>query len=235
MQDYRDSRLKTIVSLKFLILLTFLPLITQILFKNFIVSPFIDHYRDTNPDKIALNIEFERQAIEDLGFYKEQLEFQRLIGQISETEEVTEEDLLKARATQLLDKYGYDSLEGIKNLIADGISLVVFGLLVYYGRTEIEVLKSFLDKLVYGLSDSAKAFIIILFTDVFVGYHSPHGWEVFLAGVCRHFGIPENHDAIFTFIATFPVFLDTLIKYWIFRYLNRVSPSAVATYRTMND
>jgi hypothetical protein len=34
-----------------------------------------------------------------------------------------------------------------------------------------------MDEIVYGLSDSAKAFIIILFTDMFVGFHSPHGWE----------------------------------------------------------
>jgi hypothetical protein len=26
-----------------------------------------------------------------------------------------------------------------------------------------------------------------------------------------------------------------VIKYWIFRYLNRISPSAVATYRNMNE
>jgi hypothetical protein len=29
--------------------------------------------------------------------------------------------------------------------------------------------------------------------------------------------------------------LDSVIKYWIFRYLNRVSPSAVATLRGMNE
>jgi len=55
------------------------------------------------------------------------------------------------------------------------------------------VLKDFIDNIVYGLSDSAKAFIIILFTDVFVGFHSPHGWEVLLAGISTS-RIPENHD-----------------------------------------
>lgn len=80
-----------------------------------------------------------------------------------------------------------------------------------------------------------KAFIIILFTDMFVGFHSPHGWEVILEGVARHFGLPENHNIISLFIATVPVILDTIFKYWIFRYLNRISPSAVATYRNMNE
>ena len=87
----------------------------------------------------------------------------------------------------------------------------------------------------FGLIASAKAFIIILFTDIVVGFHSPHGWEVILESVSHHWGLPANHEFIFLFIATFPVILDTIFKYWIFRYLNRISPSAVATYRNMNE
>ncbi|MBC7516641.1 MAG: proton extrusion protein PcxA, partial [Alkalinema sp. FL-bin-369] len=78
-------------------------------------------------------------------------------------------------------------------------------------------------------------FIIILFTDIFVGFHSPHGWEVLLEGVAQHFGLDANRSYISLFIATFPVILDTIFKYWIFRYLNRISPSAVATYKEMNE
>jgi surface polysaccharide O-acyltransferase-like enzyme len=88
---------------------------------------------------------------------------------------------------------------------------------------------------VYGLSDSAKAFIIILCTDVFVGFHSPHGWEVIVESTFDHFGFPPNQSVINMFIATFPVMLDTVFKYWIFKYLNQLSPSAVATYKNMNE
>ena len=76
--------------------------------------------------------------------------------------------------------------------------------------------------------------MIILITDMFVGFHSPHGWEIVLESIARHFGLPENREFNFLFIATFPVILDTMLKYWIFRYLNRISPSSVATYRDMN-
>jgi hypothetical protein len=106
---------------------------------------------------------------------------------------------------------------------------------IAFSRQEIAIVKSFFDGIVYKLSDSAKAFLIILFTDVFVGFHSPHGWEIVLEGISRHFGIPESRQFNFLFIATFPVILDTVMKYWIFRYLNRISPSAVATYRNMNE
>ncbi len=85
------------------------------------------------------------------------------------------------------------------------------------------------------MSDSAKAFFIILATNIFVGYHSSYGWEIFLAEILQHFGLPENKSLISLFIATVPVIMDTIFKYWIFRYLNRSSPSAVATYRNMNE
>ena len=101
-------------------------------------------------------------------------------------------------------------------------------------RDELRVLRGFLDEVVYGLSDSAKAFGIILFTDVFVGYHSPEGWAVLLESIAGHFGIPPHQNFILMFIATFPVILATIFKYWIFRYLNRVSPSSVATLKGMN-
>jgi hypothetical protein len=71
--------------------------------------------------------------------------------------------------------------------------------------------------------------------NIFVGFHSPHGWEVILEEISAHFGIAANHNAIFLFIATFPVILDTVFKYWIFRYLNQISPSAVATLKNMNE
>lgn len=125
--------------------------------------------------------------------------------------------------------------DAIKNVFSDLLAVLAFVVILVTSNRQIAILKTFMDELIYGLSDSAKAFIIILFTDMFVGFHSPHGWEVILEGVARHFGLPESRSFIFLFIATFPVILDTVFKYWIFRYLNRISPSAVATYRNMNE
>lgn len=90
-------------------------------------------------------------------------------------------------------------------------------------------------QIVHGLSDSAKAFIIILFTDAFVDFHSPHGWEDIFEGVATHLGLPANRNLISLFIATFPVILDIIFKFWIFRYMSMLSPAAVATYRNMNE
>ena len=119
-------------------------------------------------------------------------------------------------------------------MLADLGGLFGFIVVCVFGQRDLQVLRSFLDELVYGLSDSAKAFAIILFTDIFVGFHSPEGWTVLLDGVANHLGLPARENFIMLFIATFPVVLATIFKYWIFRYLNRVSPSSVATLRNMN-
>jgi hypothetical protein len=141
---------------------------------------------------------------------------------------------LAERAQSLKDQADQESTEAIKNVIADLFALLGFVLVCVVCRRDLQVLRGFIDEMIYGLSDSAKAFTIILFTDIFVGFHSPEGWTVLLDGVAHHIGVPARENFIMLFIATFPVVLATIFKYWIFRYLNRVSPSSVATLRNMN-
>ena len=134
---------------------------------------------------------------------------------------------------KIASKYNQESIESITNFFSDGISFVTIYFLIYWMKPQIIILRSFLTESIYSLSDTTKSFLLILFTDLLVGFHSPHGWEVFLEFFLRHFGFPENQDFILLFVATVPVLLDTVFKYWIFRYLNKISPSTVATYHNM--
>ncbi|HEY9698331.1 MAG TPA: proton extrusion protein PcxA [Trichocoleus sp.] len=235
-QEFRSSRSRTNVALRFVLLLVIIPLLTQQVTKNFVVGPIVDHYR-INKEQVAifLNTEMEEEALTELQRYQERLRFETLIGQAEPRSEEEILDLVREKADEIKQEYINEGSDAIKNIFADLAGFAAFAIVLFTSRREVQVLKTFMDQLVYGLSDSAKAFIIILFTDIFVGFHSPHGWEVILEGVSKHFGLPANRDFIFLFIATFPVILDTIFKYWIFRYLNRVSPSAVATYRNMNE
>jgi hypothetical protein len=232
--DFRISRTKTLVSLRFLSFLIVLPFLTQLVSKALIFSPVVDHLSHAGSNKITLNYQLQQEALEELHIFKEQLEFDHFVLE-TEVSESEKEHLLQEKAIEIREKYNHLGLEGIKNILADMTSFLMFVLILVLGRDKIPVLKAFLDQLVYGLSDSAKAFIIILFTDIFVGYHSPHGWEVLLEALARHLGLPESREFIFAFVATVPVILDTLFKYWVFRYLNSLSPSAVSTYKTMNE
>jgi hypothetical protein len=234
-QSFRSNRAKTYISIRFLLLLIIIPLLTQQISKVFVVGPIVDLFRPPDENAVFINFELEEEALQELRNFEEKLKFE---GLISNTPRLSEEQInerLKDKALELKEEYSDLSGNAIKNVFSDLLSLIAFAIVVVTNRPGIAVLKSFIDETVYGLSDSAKAFIIILFTDMFVGFHSPHGWEVLLDGIAKHLGLPANHDFIFLFIATFPVILDTIFKYWIFRYLNRISPSAVATYRNMNE
>ena len=238
-KNFRSSKLKTIISLKFLLTLIIIPILTQQVTKTFLVGPVVDHFRNkteaVEAAHIFLNLDLEKEAFVELKIFEEELRFRNLLGFSSAITTEEREEKVKEKAIELAEEYQHRSSNAIKNIFADLLSLLAFVLVIINSRQDIVILKSFMDDIVYGLSDSAKAFIIILFTDIFVGFHSPHGWEVILEGVSRHLGLPESREFIFLFIATFPVILDSVIKYWIFRYLNRVSPSAVATLRGMNE
>ncbi|MGI0487281.1 proton extrusion protein PcxA [Pantanalinema rosaneae CENA516] len=234
-QTFRSSKNKTATAIRFLLLLIIVPLLTQQIAKNVFISQIVDRVRDPAVAEPFINYELEEEALRELHIFEERLRFNALIGRAPRIAAEELETLVEEKAREIADVYSRQSSNAIKNVFADAISLVAFAIVIVTNRRGIEALKSFMDDVVYGLSDSAKAFIIILFTDMFVGFHSPHGWEVLLDGVAKHLGLPANHAFIFLFIATFPVILDTIFKYWIFRYLNRISPSAVATYKEMNE
>ncbi|MGB3404715.1 MAG: proton extrusion protein PcxA [Microcoleaceae cyanobacterium] len=236
LKKYRKSKVKTIISIRFVLLLILIPLLTQQLSKNFIVGPIVDSvWHQEESQEIFFNLDMEEEAFMELHRYQERLEFQKMIGILPNITDEEIEEEVKHKAQELATEYQTLGSDAIKNVFADILSVITFGVIIYTNRKEVDILKSFMGDLIYGLSDSAKAFIIILLTDMFVGFHSPHGWEVILESIARHFGLPENRDFNFLFIATFPVILDAVFKYWIFRYLNRSSPSAVSTYKTMNE
>ncbi|WP_191757345.1 proton extrusion protein PcxA [Komarekiella delphini-convector] len=234
-QNFRQTQRRTIISIRFILLLIIVPLLTHQLAKIFVVGPLVDNFRGSEQVQVFLNFEMEEEALRELQRFEEKIKFQNLISNAPPLNPEQIETEMQEKAREIAEEFRGESANAIKNVFSDIFSVGAFIWLLLVSKSSIGVIKDFFDHIVYGLSDSAKAFIIILFTDVFVGFHSPHGWEVILEGLSRHWGLPANRDFIFLFIATFPVILDTIFKYWIFRYLNRISPSAVATYRNMNE
>jgi hypothetical protein len=151
----------------------------------------------------------------------------------SPSEEV--EALIQQESLKILKRFNAASLDGVKNLLADITAAIVFYLFLLSGRKELNTIKEFLDEVLYSLNDNAKAFLIIISTDTFVGFHSSEGWDALLTVIFDHFGLPENKILAQSFISTVPVFLDGLFKFWIFQYLTQASPATATIYREMNE
>lgn len=231
---FRRRRDSTLVSLRILLLLILVPILTQHFMRAEVVSPLVDRFSGNNPLLSYPRPHLEEIAVRKLRVFQEEIEFEALIRGEPVPSRSEMQERLTEKARELRDEANQEGTQAIKNVLADLFGLLGFTLVCVFGQRDLQVLRSFIDELVYGLSDSAKAFAIILFTDIFVGFHSPDGWTVLLEGIAHHFGLPARENFIMLFIATFPVVLATIFKYWIFRYLNRVSPSSVATLHNMN-
>ena len=231
---FRRRRDSTLVSLRILLLLVLVPLLIQQVSGTYLIAPALEHFSPQLSFLSESKPQLEERAVEQLRVYKEELEFEALLkGEDPPSSEQLVQKLTQ-RATELKQDADQESVRALRNVLSDFAGLIAFVVLCLVSRKQLRVLRGFLDEAIYGLSDSAKAFAIILFTDIFVGYHSPEGWTVLLQGIAHHLGLPAQENFIMLFIATFPVILATIFKYWIFRYLNRVSPSSVATLKGMN-
>lgn len=140
---------------------------------------------------------------------------------------------LHDKILELAEHYNEESIEAITNFFADLISFASLCYLFFALEIQINITKSFLLEVFFGLDDSKKSLFILFITDLLVGYHSPNIWELFFSSFFDHYGLPESETTIFLLVATLPVLLDVLFKYLIFRHLNRASPATVATYHAM--
>lgn len=235
LEEFKVARYQTLASIKYILFLVILPILINQISKIFILNPVINYFWNQNSEYIFINQSQEERAFAELQRFEEKLHFDILIGKLNFQSSNIIQKKMTEKALDIAYIYANESSNAIKNILADSISIIIFVTILIINKRQFSILKSFINEYIYGLSDTAKAFLIILFTDIFVGFHSPHGWEIVIEAILRHFGLPENRDFIFIFISTFPVILDTIFKYWIFRYLNRISPSAVATYHNMNE
>ncbi|XBI15349.1 hypothetical protein VPH35_057781 [Triticum aestivum] len=117
-----------------------------------------------------------------------------------------------------------DHLHTILHFSTNIICLAILSGSFFLGKEELVILNSWVQEFFYNLNDSIKAFFILLVTDFFL-----------ICWVYNDFGWAPN-ELIFTiFVCSFPVILDTCLKFWVFFCLNRLSPSLVVIYHSISE
>lgn len=237
-REFRVSRSQALTSFYYFLRLLTIPCFIWVLIFQTTIKPFHDFivFKENNITHTPLqHLILEKcSQIEDRFYFDflrnktdiKSIDFELIEGNFNSFKE-DEQSLIK-------NIYN-EKAAGQVNLFCLFISLTIFFLLTKIDKSRLSILRSFLDESLYGLNDATKAFLLILITDIFVGFHSPKGWEIFLDQLLDKLGIIDTNQIVIIFVASFPVLLDTIFKYWIFRYLNRLSPSAVATYHNINE
>nr|YP_010161980.1 envelope membrane protein [Dahlstedtia araripensis]QRI59689.1 envelope membrane protein [Dahlstedtia araripensis] len=225
---------KAFIPLLYLTSILFLPWCISFTFKKSLESWFTNWW-NTRQSEIFLN------AIKEKSIFKKFIEFEELFFLDEMLKEYSETRLQNLRTgihketIQLIKTYNEDHIHTILHLSTNIICFFILSAYSILGNQELFILNSWVQEFLYNLSDTIKSFSILLLTDLCIGFHSTHGWELMIGSVYKDFGFAQNDQIISGLVSTFPVILDTIIKYWIFRYLNRVSPSLVVIYHSMND
>nr|YP_009349620.1 envelope membrane protein [Ficus religiosa]YP_009390569.1 chloroplast envelope membrane protein [Ficus carica]YP_009912546.1 chloroplast envelope membrane protein [Ficus beipeiensis]YP_009939156.1 envelope membrane protein [Ficus tikoua]YP_009947063.1 chloroplast envelope membrane protein [Ficus hirta]YP_010030051.1 chloroplast envelope membrane protein [Ficus virens]YP_010030374.1 chloroplast envelope membrane protein [Ficus benjamina]YP_010030454.1 chloroplast envelope membrane protein len=224
------------ISLLYLASIVFLPWWISLSFTfNKSLESWVNNWWNTRPSEIFLN------DIQEKNILKKFIELEELSLFDEILKEYPERRLQKLHigvyneTIQLIKMHNEGRIHTILHFSTNIISFVILSVYSILSNEELIFLNSCLQEFLYNLSDTIKAFSILLLTDLCIGFHSPHGWELMIASIYKDFGFAQNDQIISGVVSTFPVILDTIFKYWIFRYLNRVSPSLVVIYHSMND
>nr|YP_004891414.1 putative heme-binding protein [Pseudotsuga sinensis var. wilsoniana]YP_010184906.1 envelope membrane protein [Pseudotsuga brevifolia]YP_010204465.1 envelope membrane carbon uptake protein [Pseudotsuga sinensis]QVH34585.1 envelope membrane protein [Pseudotsuga brevifolia]UAV84890.1 envelope membrane carbon uptake protein [Pseudotsuga sinensis]BAK86587.1 putative heme-binding protein [Pseudotsuga sinensis var. wilsoniana]BDI62994.1 putative heme-binding protein [Pseudotsuga sinensis var. wil len=227
------AKYKALASLRYLACLVVLPWIIPILLRKGL-EPWITNWWNTGQSHQIYDYLQEESALESFEKIEELFLLERMLEDSSGTHSQDLRELHK-ETIQLVEMYNEDCIQIISNVLTNLIGFVLISAYLILGKNKLAILNSWIQELFYSLSDTMKAFIILLVTDLFVGFHSPHGWELMIDSISENYGFAHNEQIISGLVSTFPVILDTILKYWIFRRFNRISPSLVVIYHSMNE
>nr|YP_009992710.1 envelope membrane protein [Chamaenerion angustifolium]YP_010281116.1 envelope membrane protein [Chamaenerion angustifolium subsp. circumvagum]QNO33553.1 envelope membrane protein [Chamaenerion angustifolium]UKH50411.1 envelope membrane protein [Chamaenerion angustifolium subsp. circumvagum] len=225
---------KAFLPLLYLTSIVFFPWWISLLFNKGLES-WVTNWWNTRQSETFLTDMQEKSILEKLIELEELLLLDEMINEYPETHLQTLRIGIHKEMVHLIKMRNEDHIHTILHLSTNIICFIIFRGYSSLGNKELLILNSWMQEFLYNLSDTIKAFSILLLTDLCIGFHSPHGWELMIAYVYKDFGFAHNDQIISGLVSTFPVILDTIFKYWIFRYLNRVSPSLVVIYHSMND
>uniref|UniRef100_A0A0D9W063 Chloroplast envelope membrane protein n=1 Tax=Leersia perrieri TaxID=77586 RepID=A0A0D9W063_9ORYZ len=234
-EDYNDMLFEDRVflyastnSAKFLALLIVIPWVLDFLVHDYVLMPFLERYVQKVPLAAEL-LDVRRSQkllmVKDINTEKARYRFEVEIGKsppLSDDELWSE---LREKAIELRDEWRLENRKAFANIWSDMIYGISLFLLMYFNQSKVAMLKFTGYKLLNNISDSGKAFLIILVSDILLGYHSESGWHSLVEVILEHYGLEADQAAITFFVCLVPVALDVFIKFWVYKYLPRLSPS----------
>ena len=146
--------------------------------------------------------------------YRAHLSFEQLMQRAPP---LAEADLLAAvRAKLAADEAACaeENCRASTELAADATFTTAGVANVFLNRRSVQTVQISVSKEFFALDSSKQAFLLLLVSDILVGYHSSEGWATALQLVANHYGLQESKDLTALFIAVVPVSLDVLFKFW---------------------
>lgn len=231
----KSEKKKVLTSFPYLASIVLLPWWVSLTFHKCLES-WITNWWNIQQSKTFWNDIQEKKLLERFIEFEELFLLDKIIKKESSERHIQKLPIgIPKETMQLVKTYNEYHLHIILHFLTNIICFAILSGYFLLRNEELVILNFWVQEFLYNLSDTIKAFSILLVTDLWVGFHSPHGWELMIGSVYNDFVLTHNDQIISGLVSTFPVILDTIVKYWIFHYLNRVSPSLVVIYHSMNE
>nr|YP_009403498.1 chloroplast envelope membrane protein [Downingia elegans]ASA34691.1 chloroplast envelope membrane protein [Downingia elegans] len=225
------TKKKALKPLLYLASLVFLPRSISLLFTKSIES-WLSNWWNTAQSETFLNEIEEKRILKKFIDLDELLLLDEMIKEYAET---PLQNLLQNETIPLMKMYTEGRIHMILYFSTNLISFFILSSYSLFGNKEVGILNSWTQEFLYNLSDTTKALSILLFADLCLGFHSTRGWELLISSVYKDFGFGHNDQIISCLVCILPVILDSIFKYWVFYYLNRLSPSLVVIYHSISE
>ncbi|CAD6209180.1 unnamed protein product [Miscanthus lutarioriparius] len=215
-------------SAKFLALLIVVPWVVDFAVHHYVMMPFLDRYVEKVPlaaELLDVRRSQKLHMVKDLNMEKARY---RMEVEIGKSPPLSDEEVwfeLREKAIELRDDWRLENRAALANIWSDMVYGIVLFLLMCFNQSKVAMLKFTGYKLLNKISDSGKAFLIIIVSDILLGYHSESGWHTLVEVILEHYGLEADEAAVTFFVCLFPVALDVYIKFWVYKYLPRLSPS----------
>ncbi|XP_030542407.1 chloroplast envelope membrane protein [Rhodamnia argentea] len=223
-------------SAKFLVILITIPWALDFIVHDYVLMPFLDRYVKTVPlaaQMLDVRRHQKLEMVKELKVEKARYRFEEEIGKSPplSDEEVWLE--LRHKALELRDEWRLENRRTFANIWSDMVFGISLFLILYFNQSKVALLKFTGYKIINNISDTGKAFLIILITDIFLGYHSESGWQTLIEVIVEHYGLEVDQSAITIFICLIPVVTDACVKLWLFKFLPRLSPKVSNIFQEM--
>ncbi|KAM0933706.1 putative chloroplast envelope membrane protein, CemA [Dioscorea sansibarensis] len=223
-------------SAKFIALVVLVPWALDFLVHDYMMMPFLDRYVKKVPLAAELLDVRRHQKLEMIKVLKVEKARFRLEVEIGKSPPLSDEEIwleLQQKAIELRDEWRLENRRAFANIWSDTVYGVALFALIYFNKSKVALLKFTGYKVLNNVSDTGKAFLIILITDIFLGYHSESGWQVLTEIILERYGLEVDQAAITIFICTVPVVVDACVKLWLFKFLPKLSPNVTNIFREM--
>ncbi|KAL9263605.1 DAY-LENGTH-DEPENDENT DELAYED-GREENING 1, chloroplastic-like protein [Drosera capensis] len=205
-------------SATFLAILILIPWLLDLLVHDYILMPFLDRYVKTVPlaaELLDVRTSQKLEIVHELKLEKARFRLEVGIGQappLSKDEIYLE---LRQKALELCDNKRLENRRAFAYILSDMLFGISLFSLLYFNQSELALLKFTGYKILNNISDAGKAFLIIVFADISLGYHSEMGWRAFCEILIEHYGLEVDDAAITIFVCFFPVAIDACFKLWV--------------------